>query len=122
MNPLGKVPELENLPYKLKDSIENLTVPLKGKQINYSPDPIIKELQIKCPPGQPPRFYKLIQNTSKKNKHNLKSNNTEVLPNQKPLLLTIVQKKMIHQMKRKRKKKEDQILKNINIAETKHLD
>lgn len=80
MNPLGKVPELENLPYKLKDSIENLTVPLKGKQINYSPDPIIKELQIKCPPGQPPRFYKLIQNTSKKNKHNLKSNNTEVLP------------------------------------------
>ena len=29
LNPLGKVPELENLPYKLKDSIENLTVPLK---------------------------------------------------------------------------------------------
>ncbi|EEQ45870.1 conserved hypothetical protein [Candida albicans WO-1] len=80
LNPLGKVPELENLPYKLKDSIENLTVPLKGKQINYSPGPIIKELQIKCPPGQPPRFYKLIQNTSKKNKHNSKSNNTEVLP------------------------------------------
>ena len=32
LNPLGKVPELENLPYKLKDSIENLTVPLKGNK------------------------------------------------------------------------------------------
>lgn len=78
LNPLGKVPQVGNLPYNLKHPIENLTIPLKGKRINYSPDPIIKESQIKCPPGNPPRFYKLIQNTSKKNNPNLESNNNEI--------------------------------------------
>lgn len=65
LNPLGKVPDETNLSFKPNQPLQNLTVPLKIKKIKHEPDPLIKELGIGCPSGEPPRFYKLIQNTSR---------------------------------------------------------
>ncbi|KAG7660569.1 uncharacterized protein J8A68_005988 [[Candida] subhashii] len=66
LNPLGKIPDINNLSERL-EPLENLTIPLKNrKQITkYESDPLIQQLNIKLPSGDPPRFYKLIQNTSK---------------------------------------------------------
>lgn len=74
LNPLGKVPDINNLSFELNHPLQNLTIPLKGKQVKYEPDPLINELGIKCPSGEPPKFFKLIQNTSK----------SKFKPNQKP--------------------------------------
>ncbi|EMG50810.1 hypothetical protein SBY92_001591 [Candida maltosa Xu316] len=68
LNPLGKVPSIDKLNNQSNiSSVPNLTISKlkKGKLKRYDPDPLIQQLNIKCPSGEPPRFYKLIQNTSK---------------------------------------------------------
>ncbi|KAI5955927.1 hypothetical protein KGF54_001429 [Candida jiufengensis] len=65
LNPLGKVPDLDNLKVKLKEPLKNLIIKnLKNVQ-KYEPDSLIKELNIKLPKGEPPKFYKYVQNTKK---------------------------------------------------------
>ncbi|RCK55530.1 hypothetical protein Cantr_04003 [Candida viswanathii] len=84
LNPLGKVPDVDNLSQKPSQPLQNLTLPLKTTLVKYEPDPLIKELRITCPSGEPPRFYKLIQNTSKskpKKREEGKEEPEEVLPN-----------------------------------------
>ncbi|KAK6199333.1 uncharacterized protein RJT21DRAFT_45981 [Scheffersomyces amazonensis] len=64
LNPLGKVPNLEGT-----DQLPNLVKPLKGKYYSKPKrDPIIDTLKVVLPDGEPPRFYKLVQNTSKNKK------------------------------------------------------
>ncbi|EGW33036.1 uncharacterized protein SPAPADRAFT_135605 [Spathaspora passalidarum NRRL Y-27907] len=66
LNPLGKVPQSESLVTKLKHPLTNITTPLKKDQTKkYEIDPLIKQLNIKCPPEDPPKFYKFVQNTTK---------------------------------------------------------
>ncbi|KAF3992347.1 hypothetical protein FT663_01184 [Candidozyma haemuli var. vulneris] len=57
LNPLGKVPAGED-----GSSLPNLTAPLRHTT-KYSPDPLIRELGIALPEGEPPKFYKSPQNT-----------------------------------------------------------
>lgn len=64
LNPLGKVPVLEHLHPKPTKPLPNITMPLKLKT-NYEKDPIIDDLGIVMPEGEPPRFYKSVQNTQK---------------------------------------------------------
>ncbi|RLV94522.1 hypothetical protein JA1_001628 [Spathaspora sp. JA1] len=66
LNPLGKVPQLKNIDIKLKQPLTNITTPLKKHQIKkYEIDPLIKQLNIQCPSGEPPKFYKFVQNKTK---------------------------------------------------------
>lgn len=67
LNPLGKVPNATNLDEDIEVKLDNLTIPLRNKT-HYEPDPVIKELNVKLPPGKPPKFYKLVQNTEKPKK------------------------------------------------------
>lgn len=63
LNPYGKVPVLEDSGIILP----NATKPLKSKNV-YDEDPKIHELDLVLPEGEPPRFYKLVQNTQKPDK------------------------------------------------------
>ncbi|KAI3403684.2 hypothetical protein KGF56_003502 [Candida oxycetoniae] len=65
LNPLGKVPRIECLDCEVQIELKNWTVPLHSKRKKYDVDPLIKELNVKVPKGEPPKFYKLIQNTEK---------------------------------------------------------
>lgn len=56
LNPLGKVPRDEQ-----GNRLPNLTGPLRHKT-EYPPDPLIEELGITLPAGEPPQFYKSPQN------------------------------------------------------------
>lgn len=62
LNPLGKVPNINNLSHKLSKELPNATKPIKQKVV-YEQDPLIAELGIKPPSGEPPQFYKKVQNT-----------------------------------------------------------
>lgn len=57
LNPLGKVPQLNG------ERLQNVTLPLK-QPTTYDTDPIIEQLQITLPDGEPPRFYKQVYNTT----------------------------------------------------------
>lgn len=60
-NPLGKVPDLSNTSFG-QGKLPNLQ---KGKHNHvYEPDPLIAEWNIPMPEGEPPKFYKMVQNTS----------------------------------------------------------
>ncbi|CUM66871.1 uncharacterized protein PRCAT00004555001 [Priceomyces carsonii] len=61
LNPLGKVP---NHLSDLLRPLPNLTKPLKVKE-GYKIDPLIDELGVVLPEGDPPKFYKMVQNTEK---------------------------------------------------------
>lgn len=66
LNPLGKVPNAERLPFKLKGSLPNETIPLKKSlKQHVVPDPLIKQYNISPPDGEPPRFYKRVYNTGR---------------------------------------------------------
>lgn len=57
LNPLGKVPKAaDGLPV-----YPNLAKPVH-ERVEYSPDPLVKELNIQPPAGMPPQFYKDVQN------------------------------------------------------------
>ncbi|RCK67674.1 hypothetical protein Cantr_03081 [Candida viswanathii] len=85
LNPLGKVPDVDSLSHQPSQPLQNLTLPLKTKLVKYEPDPLVKELGITCPSGEPPRFYKVIQNTSKskpkKKKEEEEEEPEDALPN-----------------------------------------
>lgn len=61
LNPLGKVPNISKVGMDVQ--FPNARVPIK-KKTTYSPDPLIAELGIQPPEGEPPRFYKMVQNIS----------------------------------------------------------
>ncbi|CAK9438174.1 uncharacterized protein LODBEIA_P24560 [Lodderomyces beijingensis] len=66
LNPLGKVPQLDQLgEMELERELGNWTVPIRGRPVQYDIDPLIEQLGVKLPSGSPPRFYKLVQNTHK---------------------------------------------------------
>lgn len=72
LNPLGKIPNPDALPNKPIHPLPNFTKPLKKEDLEkYAVDPLINQLGIVVPEGDPPRFYKLVQNTQKKNYENL---------------------------------------------------
>ncbi|KAK6465369.1 hypothetical protein DFJ63DRAFT_18857 [Scheffersomyces coipomensis] len=61
LNPLGKVPSLPGEP-----TFPNLVKPLKGQYFKKPKvDPLIASLNVVLPQGEPPRFYKQVQNISK---------------------------------------------------------
>jgi len=64
LNPLGKVPNIANLDESVAGELKNLTIPLRDRT-HYEPDPLIAKLNVKLPDGNPPKFYKLIQNTAR---------------------------------------------------------
>ncbi|KAI5969368.1 hypothetical protein CANMA_001435 [Candida margitis] len=76
LNPLGKVPNVTHLNEEIASPLENLTVPLRDK-IRYQSDPLINELSVTLPKGEPPRFYKLIQNTEKPKRSKESNSNNE---------------------------------------------
>lgn len=62
LNPLGKVPKNIINPQK---PFNNYTIPLKHQnKYNYPKDPEIDVLNIILPQGDPPKFYKLVQNVT----------------------------------------------------------
>lgn len=66
LNPLGKVPNIENVTEEFIRPLPNLTKPLKSHMIKkYEIDSIINTLDIVFPTGEPPKFYKEVQNTEK---------------------------------------------------------
>lgn len=66
LNPLGKVPNAENLTYKVLTPLKNDTKPLKAHSSKkYERDPLIDTLGVVLPPGEPPMFYKEVFNTKK---------------------------------------------------------
>ncbi|KAK6457161.1 uncharacterized protein RJT20DRAFT_37545 [Scheffersomyces xylosifermentans] len=69
LNPLGKVPGASQLHEKLVIPLPNLTKPLKPTNYTkYEVDPVLSQLDVVLPQGEPPRFYKLVQNTEKPNR------------------------------------------------------
>lgn len=63
LNPLGKVPIVSNVTIENCTFFRNLKKSSRNK-IFSEPDPIIAELGIRPPEGEPPRFYKSVQNTT----------------------------------------------------------
>lgn len=63
LNPLGKVPDSSKLPNVIS-TLENHTMPLKRVE-HYEPDPLIEQMDIKPPEGEPPKFYKRVYNTGR---------------------------------------------------------
>lgn len=61
LNPLGKVPNYQNLEGFSKP-LPNYTMPIKNRKV-YERDPLIDALGVTLPPGDQPRFYKQAQNT-----------------------------------------------------------
>ena len=66
LNPLGKVPQPNRLMGE-EPVFPNLAKPLKAPH-HHELDPLIREYNITPPEGNPPRFYKLVQNTQRKQK------------------------------------------------------
>lgn len=67
LNPLGKVPG-ENLLEKPITQLPNHTKPLKSHlYTKYAKDPLIDSLEVVLPEGEPPKFYKMVQNTQRNN-------------------------------------------------------
>lgn len=65
LNPLGKVPG-ENLLEKPIRQLPNHTKPLKSHvYTKYAKDPLIDSLELVLPEGEPPKFYKMVQNTQR---------------------------------------------------------
>lgn len=65
LNPLGKVPGANLLDTPIRQ-LPNYTKPLKSHLYKkYDKDPIIDKLGIVMPEGEPPRFYKMVQNVNK---------------------------------------------------------
>lgn len=63
LNPLGKVPELSNLLYRIQGTLPNATLPLKARK-KYERSPLLDSLQVVMPEGPRPQFYKLVKNTN----------------------------------------------------------
>lgn len=61
LNPLGKVPNYQNLEGEFSKPFPNYTMPIKNRKV-YERDPLIDALGVTLPPGEPPRFYKQAQN------------------------------------------------------------
>lgn len=67
LNPLGKVPG-EMLLEKPRFQLPNHTKPLKSHiYAKYAKDPLIDSLDLVLPEGEPPKFYKMVQNTQRNN-------------------------------------------------------
>jgi hypothetical protein len=62
LNPLGKVPTLDD-----QTRLPNCIIPVKNYH-KYPKDPVIDTLNIVFPNGDPPKFYKTVQNVD----HNVK--------------------------------------------------
>ncbi|GBL48090.1 hypothetical protein CJI97_003792 [Candidozyma auris] len=76
LNPLGKVPrDSQGKPFS------NLTIPLK-KKTKFPSDPLIEQLGVTLPEGEPPQFYKKPQNITIDKKPN--ESNTEEKKGSKP--------------------------------------
>ena len=70
LNPLGKVPG-DNLLEKPRFQLPNHTKPLKSHMYTkYLKDPLIDKLELVLPEGEPPKFYKMVQNTQRHNATN----------------------------------------------------
>ncbi|KAI5966358.1 uncharacterized protein KGF55_000667 [Candida pseudojiufengensis] len=78
LNPLGKVPQVESLGFKLSQPLKNLKINQLKKVKKYEYDPLIEKLGVRLPDGQPPKFYKYVQNTKKPSKRNQKSMQDEL--------------------------------------------
>ena len=66
LNPLGKVPDVSKTSFVSNKPFANITVPIKPHmKAEYPQDPLISHLNIKPPPGDPPRFYKKVYNTDR---------------------------------------------------------
>lgn len=89
LNPLGKVPDVENLSQPMEGTLPNLTTPIKSKT-KYEKDPLLDTLGVVFPEGPKPQFYKNVQNTSVKRK----------LPEEKTDLNTKPSKKAAPNVKR----------------------
>lgn len=88
LNPLGKVPG-ENLLVKPIRTLPNYTKPLDS-HVNqkYTKEPILDTLGIVLPEGDPPKFYKMVQNTkkttsTKDNQQSSAPNNDVILSSEK---------------------------------------
>lgn len=65
LNPLGKVPG-KGLLKRIRHELPNFTKPLEpSNYFKYPKDPEIDSMNIVMPKGQPPRFYKSVQNTQR---------------------------------------------------------
>ena len=65
LNPLGKVPG-KGLLKRIRHELPNFTKPLDpSNYFKYSKDPELDHMKVAIPNGEPPRFYKSVQNTQK---------------------------------------------------------
>ena len=89
LNPLGKVPG-ENLLEKPIFQLPNHTKPLKSHvHTKYAKDPLIDTLELVLPEGEPPKFYKMVQNTQRDNTtSNVPSSNTTNAPSAGEVILS----------------------------------
>ena len=89
LNPLGKVPG-ENLLEKPIFQLPNHTKPLKSHvHTKYAKDPLIDNLELVLPEGEPPKFYKMVQNTQRNNAtSSVPSSNTMNVPNAGEVILS----------------------------------
>lgn len=67
LNPLGKVPKNTG-----KKNLPNLTVPLKPSQ-KPPKDPRVQQMSISLPAGEPPKYYKFVQNTGEEHRTAIES-------------------------------------------------
>lgn len=66
LNPLGKVPQQENLSIKLLHELPNFKIPLNHEYyFEYEKDESIDELNVVFPEGDPPKYYKIVLNTDR---------------------------------------------------------
>ncbi|CUM45434.1 uncharacterized protein AC631_02092 [Debaryomyces fabryi] len=88
LNPLGKVPG-DKLLEKPIIQLPNHTKPLKSHvYTKYSKDPLIDRLEVVLPEGEPPKFYKMVQNTQRNNAtSNILSSSNDV-PNVTDVILS----------------------------------
>lgn len=70
LNPLGKVPRISQ-----HKELPNATVPLKAKS-SHPKDPRILSMAIPLPPGEPPKYYKLVQNIGDGHRSAIESSST----------------------------------------------
>lgn len=77
LNPLGKVPNGDNLSNSIKSPLENYILPLKPHLMkHYDPDPLIRLLGIQPPDEDPPKFYKKVYNTGRDHVKTLESDSS----------------------------------------------
>lgn len=70
LNPLGKVPQIAQT-----KQLPNATIPLKSKY-RHPKDPRTLSMAIPLPPGEPPKYYKLVQNIGDNHKSAIESSST----------------------------------------------